>query len=360
MQRVSPLDADAVVVGAGVIGLASALAISESGRSVCVLDPAPGSGASRAAAGMLAPGAEWSVEDVTLGQQMRDARASWPEFAHHLEKAADVRVPVREVGSLFVAWNESDRREWRRHLDVIAAQGIATTDVARDGADALFASITPRIASGAFIADDAYVDPDQVVDSLLAALARTGVEVRPWAAQSLSVEGAGVCVRTADGDVRARCGLVATGAVSTVTVDDVVAANRVRPVRGVTLRLAAPAPERAWMVRGIVMGRHLYVIARDDGSVVVGASSDESAEVVVAARDVRQLLDDASMVVPSLDEARFLEARVGLRPAPESNRPFFERLGSTGWAWSGGYFRHGYLLAPLAARRAREFAEELT
>ena len=46
---------DVVVAGGGVIGLAVAWRAALAGLSVALVDDAPGDGASRAAAGMLAP-----------------------------------------------------------------------------------------------------------------------------------------------------------------------------------------------------------------------------------------------------------------------------------------------------------------
>ena len=55
---------DTVVIGAGVIGLGIAWRCRQRGLSVTVVDPAPGSGASRTAAGMLAP-----VTELHYGEQ---------------------------------------------------------------------------------------------------------------------------------------------------------------------------------------------------------------------------------------------------------------------------------------------------
>lgn len=345
---------DVIVVGAGVIGLSSAVAIAQDGRAVCVVDPAPGSGASRAAAGMLSPGAEWSVEDPSLGESMVAARAMWPQFAERISVGPDAPVTVHDVGSLFLAWDHSDAREWQRHLDVIAEQGIITHSVDRSGSSDLFGRISPRVASGAYVPDDAYVDPDKVLTALEQVALSLGVSVvRSPAIQCRWDEGS-VWVDAGGVEIRAGCGIVATGAFP-VAVEGVSAQNHVRPIRGVTLRLAGGAPGTGWMVRAIVAGRHVYVIARTDGSIIVGSTSDESSETVVEARHIRQLLDDAVRIIPGIDDARFVEARVGLRPAPDSHRSFFEVLGESRWAWSSGHFRHGYLLAPLAADRAKQF-----
>jgi glycine oxidase len=109
------------------------------------------------------------------------------------------------------------------------------------------------------------------------------------------------------------------------------------------------------MIRALVSGRALYVVSRDDGTVLVGASSDESAERIVEVAAVHQLLSDVRQVLPDLDRSEFLEARVGLRPATSSQTPYFVTSDASLVACSGGHYRHGYLLAPWAAERAINF-----
>ncbi len=66
----SPANADVLVVGAGVIGLGIAWRCRQRGLSVTVVDPAPGSGASTTAAGMLAP-----VTELQLRRSRTAARS---------------------------------------------------------------------------------------------------------------------------------------------------------------------------------------------------------------------------------------------------------------------------------------------
>ena len=57
-----------IVIGAGVIGLATAWTLRRAGAAVTVVDPAPASGATHAAAGMLAPVAETYYREQELGR----------------------------------------------------------------------------------------------------------------------------------------------------------------------------------------------------------------------------------------------------------------------------------------------------
>ena len=76
---------------------------------------------------------------------------------------------------------------------------------------------------------------------------------------------------------------------------------------------------------------------------------------MVEAGALRRLLEDAATLMPSLEWARFEEVRVGLRPATPDHSFFFSVLVPNRWAWSSGHFRHGFLMAPCAARDAVAF-----
>ena len=131
-----------------------------------------------------------------------------------------------------------------------------------------------------------------------------------------------------------------------------------RPVHGVTLRVRGLDRSAAPMVRAFVRGRPFYLVSRPGGYCVLGASSEERADVEVQAGELHQMLRDALDLVPELETAAVLETRVGLRPASADGRPFLERLEPKGWGWLTGYYRHGVTLAPLAADAALAFVED--
>ena len=76
------LSSDVIVIGAGVLGLASAAELSARGLSVIVID-AGGPNASSVAAGMIAPAMESALDDppAETVELLKTARALWPAFA---------------------------------------------------------------------------------------------------------------------------------------------------------------------------------------------------------------------------------------------------------------------------------------
>ena len=74
------------------IGHGIAFEASRAGRSVVLIDDAPGSGASWAAAGMLAPVSELHYQEEQLLELMLESSRLWPGFAAAIDAgAASVR-----------------------------------------------------------------------------------------------------------------------------------------------------------------------------------------------------------------------------------------------------------------------------
>src|SRR5215218_8378699 len=104
------------VVGGGVVGLSCAWQAAADGWTVTLVDPAPASGASWVAGGMLAPVTEaWPGEEALLALGMA-AVQRWPEFAARLAEAAGQPAGLRTDGTVVAATGSGDRAE----LDTLA------------------------------------------------------------------------------------------------------------------------------------------------------------------------------------------------------------------------------------------------
>ena len=132
------------VVGAGIIGLSIAWRAAQAGLSVTVHDPDLGAGttgASYAAAGMLAPVTEAHYGEEALLALNLASHERWPAFATELAEASDRPVPFRAEGSLLVAFDDDDLRvldELQRFHDELGLPGAAAQPrVPRSRADAV-------------------------------------------------------------------------------------------------------------------------------------------------------------------------------------------------------------------------------
>ncbi|MDE0579837.1 MAG: FAD-dependent oxidoreductase, partial [bacterium] len=101
-----PARPDVIIVGGGIIGLSTAWQLRQEGVEVLVLDPAPGTGASHAAAGMLAPIHEAYWGESHILRLNLAASQAWPAFADELGVDS---VDYRRNGMLMAAYDADDK-----------------------------------------------------------------------------------------------------------------------------------------------------------------------------------------------------------------------------------------------------------
>ncbi len=347
----------ALVVGGGVIGLASAFRLAQGGASVTLFDPAPGKGATWAAAGMIAPIAEIGPGEQENFQLQKSALGAWRDVALDLESLIDQSLTIVQHGTLIVGWDGSDRRLVEQFAHVAGEFGAVPQRVRRDTNPDIFEGITGRIEEGLLVDGDAWIDPDQAVALLTEANERLGVDVVRETVLNVCDDDAQVRATTASDVFSADRGIIATGANVLPKGAQTSGRHVVRPVHGITVRVRGVDRSSQPMVRSFIRGSTVYMVSRPGGYNVLGASSEERGESGVQLGEMQRLLHDALDIVPALETATVLETREGNRPASEDLRPFFEVLGGGRWAWSSGHFRHGVTLAPLAALEAVRFME---
>src|SRR5215469_1364968 len=95
---------DAIIIGAGIIGLSLAIELRKRGLRVLILERGePGREASYAAAGMLAAsGDEFPTALKPLAQE---SARMYPEFVHELEDESGLKVDLRRQGTILVLCN---------------------------------------------------------------------------------------------------------------------------------------------------------------------------------------------------------------------------------------------------------------
>ncbi|MGH3795299.1 MAG: glycine oxidase ThiO [Pseudonocardiaceae bacterium] len=322
------------VVGGGVIGLSCAWRAASAGFTVVVHDPAPGSGASRVAGGMLAPVTEAVPAEPEVLALGAAALRRWPDFAAELTIAgADPGLSVR--GTLVVALDPGDRAELDRLAEQLSRMGRRVEVLAGREVRRTEPSLGPQVRRALSVPGDLSVDNRALMDALLAACRGAGVRFHPQR-----------CAQLPEADVV----VLAAGAHSAALHPALHRA--IRPVKGEILRLRSrpgtlAPPSRT--VRAIAGGRHPYLVPRPGGRVVLGATQREIGfDTDVTAGAVLELLADAERVVPAIAEYALEETAVGLRPGSPDNLPVIGEL-EPGVLAATGHHRNGILLAPLTA-----------
>jgi glycine oxidase len=327
------------VVGGGIIGLSIAWRLVRRGADVTVYDPGRDDGAWWVAAGMLAPGGEAAFETEELAGLMRESAGRWPGFAAELAEETGHDLGYDETGTLSVALTADDAAEARR---MWAYQGLRPTALRE-----LEPELSPRVRAGAHAPDDRQVDPRRVVAALRSALGDRIVARHVTGLDEVMERGG-----TSGEPAGRRDAVVVAAGCGTAALTGL----PVRPVKGQLLRLRGEPGVLRHVINGLVDGRHVYLVPRADGEVVVGATQEERTDRAVTAGGVLDLLRAAIDLVPALAEFELVETIVGHRPATPDNAPLLGALPKGGVLAEGGalvvaagHHRNGVLLAPVTA-----------
>lgn len=340
---------DVVVVGGGAIGLAVAWRSACRGASVTVVDPAPGSGASHAAAGMLAPAGEANFGEERLLALALESWRRYPDFIEELEAASGRSSGYSQCGAVFVARDGDDWAELRRDAEFRARIGLEMTSLTSRECRRLEPRLAPNTRGGFLALNDHQVDPRLLVEALLVACSRAGVAVTRATAAIRMDSDRVAGVRAGESAVDADSVVLAAGSWS-AHIDGLPpeAVPAVRPVKGQILRLrdrgGQPLGER------LIRGRDVYIVPRSDGRVVVGATVEERGhDTTVTAGAVHDLLHDARELVPDIAELELVEAAAALRPGTPDNAPIVGWSPVPGLLVATGHYRNGILLTPITA-----------
>lgn len=344
--------ADALIVGGGVIGLACAWRAARRGLRVVVLERGePGKGATDVAAGMLAPVGEASWGEESLLRLALASHALWPEFAAELESEAGLDSGFRTIGALHLALDRDEVEALHRQHELHREHSLESEWLTPSACRELEPGLAPKVAGGVIARHEGVADPRVLVKALVAALGRLEVELVTGAeVTEVELGAVEVAARTADGsEYRGGILVLATGcdAGRTPWLPEE-ARPPVRPVKGeiVTLRSRGPEP----LCSRIVVGDRLYIVPREDGRALVGATVEEQGfDTTVTAGGVHELLREGYRTLPDIAEMELVEARAGLRPGTPDNAPLIGPGAVDGLLLATGHFRNGVLLAPATA-----------
>jgi glycine oxidase len=349
---------DAIVVGGGAVGLACAWRAAQRGARVVVLDrDHPPAGATRVAAGMLAPVGELTFGEPELLDLTLAAAELYPSFIAELEAASGMSTGYERCGALHIALDRDEAAELRRVHDLQRSLGLEAEWLPPRRCRDLEPGLTPSFNGGVHAPGEAAVDPRALTAALLAALAIEGVEVRTGVEVAVALT-EGEClvgVRTPDGEeLRAPSTVLAAGAWSSQAEWlPKEARPSVRPVKGQIIELRTPDGEPP--CERIVASERVYLVPRPDGRLIAGATVEERGfDTTVTAGGVHELLREAYRLLPDVAEMELVEAMAGLRPGTPDNLPLIGPGAMDGLVLATGHYRNGILLAPLTAERVTE------
>jgi glycine/D-amino acid oxidase-like deaminating enzyme len=325
---------DVVIVGAGILGCATAYFLAREGVSVAVLDPVGvGAGASGRNNGII----EHPYDDATV--------ELFDETVVLLREALGASMPAEPVGTLLVSENESDAHavlaQYER-FPVLEPQLLA-----------------PREAGAA----EPLLAPD-----LWGCLVHTGYPIRPLEATTAFADlarGAGaefVLGEKIDFEGLLASGsevVVAAGAATPSVLDGLVPGDIVKPLWGVIVSVELPTHPQHPLIEGTlaaaqgggaIENESPFTLLDSPSYLAVGSTMLQGSEPVGSAW-TRRLLTRGTRFVPSIEVARVRGTLVCARPRSFDNRPILGRVPGQERLWiATGHGGRGMSLGAASAR----------
>lgn len=329
------------VVGGGIIGCAIAFELSRRGASVTLFEAGEiGSGATHASAGILAPDTEVLTRGPLYDLTVRGL-AAYDDFVARLRESTAVPFEYRRSGTVEVA-EDPERAGALRSREGSGRVWLGAEDLRR-----LVPALMPGALGGLHCPGHGYVGVRGFVTAMAEAARGCGAGLRTRSpVDRITLDDAPSV--WAAGERHAADRVILCAGAWTPHLDPLgMLRGRIRPIRGQLLRLIA----RDTRIEHILWSRSCYLVPWEDGTVLVGATSEDAGfEVRATAEGVRDLLIAATALVPALATATFSDVLVGLRPAAADGLPILGPSRDPRLIYAAGHFRNGVLLAPLTAR----------
>src|SRR5581483_824309 len=346
MQRPS----DVIVVGAGIVGCAVAYELARRGASVEIVDDRPvGMGATQASAGVLAPYIEAREGSPLLDLTVRSL-GLYDEFVARVSEESGVAIPYRRTGTIDFAVNENEIETLQTTAAVLAKRQVPALLLDAKNARAEEPLASEAVVGGLLIEEHGYVGANELTRALVAAARKYGAQlVEQSRVRRIHQRDGEVIVDTDRGTLSGDAVVLAAGSWSgMVEVDGARLKAPVKPIRGQLLYLGWNGPA----LRRVTWSGRCYLVPWDDGTVLVGATSEDVGfDERVTVSGIHDRLVAVCDLIPHAWTATFRAARVGLRPASPDHLPIIGASEAIPHLmYATGHYRNGILLAPLTAQ----------
>ena len=364
MTRLAPCEV--AVVGAGIVGVATAWELHERGVDVALLDRGEVSGATTG----LGEG-NVLCSDKDAGPEL-DLTVAGLRAYDELEERCGEEARIRRKGALIV---HRDPATWAAEPARLRRLGIEARLVEAAEARAMEPELTGAIEGASFFPRDLQCAPRAIARALARELPRvqTGVEVR-----GVDCDGGRVtALRTSAGALPCAAAVIAAGPWSRALAEGAGAPLPLEPRKGQLVRLRAAARDERFICHKVVEAGYLASVASAEaalqvttvlettweGDVLVGSSRERRGfDVDVDDAVSEALLDRAAALMPGLRGLPIDAAWAGLRPWLPDHLPAIGPAGGVDGLWlNTGHEGAGVALGPVSGRLlAQLFAGEAT
>ena len=347
-----------IIVGAGIIGLMTALELLEQGYQVEIFDQSTAaSAASWAGGGILSPLYPWKYAAAVnqLAQYGKRRYLAWNE---KLQPYTGMDFEIEQVG-LCIFDQDQYAQALNYHQEFHEPEQIAYLLE-----DETLKRVNPHLAkdSATYFPQLANIRNPRLVQSILKYLhTHKNVVIHQHNAITKLLTTAQRITAVEDHTGQhhhADQYVIATGAWADILLQQFDLKYDIHPIHGQMVLYKTP---EKWLPT-ICMNKTMYLIPRRDGHIVCGSSTSDFGFDTGLHDDISQNIIEASLtLVPELARFPIVKQWAGLRPASPQGIPKIGRMQDMTNLWlNAGHYRNGLVMAPASARLLVELMQGKT
>ncbi|MBI0407846.1 MAG: glycine oxidase ThiO [Nitrosospira sp.] len=334
---------DVVVIGGGVIGLATAHELLRLGARVTILERSYcGKESSWAGGGILSPLLPWDYHD-SVTQLVQLSNKLFPKLVEELRQETGISPEHQTCGMLVlsdVKNTQDDAVKIWCDRNIFSIKNLSPHEIVPELTWDKSALWLPAVAQ---VRSPRFLQALKKSVELSGGIISEHVEVKSWKFKHAHVES----VITSQGEHVAQHYIVAAGAWSQEVLSEYALKMNVYPVRGQMLLFRAPLG----LLKTIVFHNGFYLIPRQDGHILAGSTMENVGFNKNITNDAREeLLAKTRTLLPMLTEEMLVGHWAGLRPGSYGNIPIISRHPViTNLYLNSGHHRYGVTMAPGSA-----------
>jgi glycine oxidase len=329
---------DVLVIGGGIIGLSIAIALSQKGANVTIVErDRCGRGATWAAAGMLAPEAE-RLEGDLLDFGIR-SRAMYPQWIANLMRLSGQDCGYWCCGILAPVIEESDRKTRSEHPQYISREASLQRQ----------SGLGASILGSLWLPEDGQVNNRKLAQALLAAARSLSIKILEGTTvyQIVRDRNRVTHLDTSAGKLQSDRYVLATGAWTQSLMP-----LPIKPIKGQMLSVF----DGDRKLQKVIFAPNCYIVPRQDGAIVIGATVEDNGFTQGnTAAGITQLLTSAISVYPAIADMPITETWWGFRPHAPNEVPLLGTSDYENLVLATGHYRNGILFAPITAKLITDF-----
>ncbi|SDJ01714.1 glycine oxidase ThiO [Natribacillus halophilus] len=340
---------DVIIIGAGIIGLATAFYSTRAGLKTLIVErDSAGSGTTSAAAGML--GVQVELQSRTpLYPLAKESRKLYEQLQPALMEKTGTSLSRTVSGAIKPSFSSE---EWEKLKQIEQWQADAGEAVQRWAVEELYERV-PSLAAGAegalYFPEEAHVEPAQAARAFQQAATLQGAELKTHTEVLSLIQDGESCqgIRTTTGETfYGEHVVIATGPDPFIGA----AHENLLPINGIkgeAVRVQAYRP----LVTKTLYHDHFYFVPKPNGETLIGATSQPSRERTTTVQGIGEVLRHAQRLVPEVANATITKMWAGVRPQTSDDLPLLGPHPTIRGCWlNSGHGRNGILLAPASGK----------